>query len=173
MVTVRGMGEADVDAVSAIRVRGWQAAYAGLLPARWLDAMSVEEDAAARRDRLRAASGRVENLVAVADTGGEVMGWACHGPYRGEPDGSADRELYALYVRPDAVGTGVGRALMDAVLARAAGPGAARMLLWVLADNTRARRFYERAGFLPDGEEQTDTYDGVPAREVRYARPLR
>lgn len=39
------------------------------------------------------------------------------------------------------------------------------MLLRVLRDNTRARRFNEHAGFRPDGAE-----DGTSVREVRYVR---
>jgi GNAT superfamily N-acetyltransferase len=173
MVSVRIMTEADIDAVSAIRVSGWQAAYAGIVPASYLDAMSVTADAAARRERLATDGGRAENLVALDADGAEVTGWACHGPNRGEPDGSANGELYALYVRPDLIGGGVGRALMDTVLVRAADRRFSRLLLWVLADNARARRFYEHAGFAPDGVEQTDDYDGVPLRELRYVRALR
>jgi hypothetical protein len=36
----------------------------------------------------------------------------------------------------------------------------------------RARRFYERAGFAPDGTEKTDTTAGATLTEVRYRRDL-
>ncbi|MFJ6699818.1 hypothetical protein ACIQM4_27640 [Streptomyces sp. NPDC091272] len=42
MVHVQEMDAADVEAVSTIRVRGWQAAYAGIVPQTYLDAMTVE-----------------------------------------------------------------------------------------------------------------------------------
>jgi RimJ/RimL family protein N-acetyltransferase len=43
--------------------------------------------------------------------------------------------------------------------------------LWVLRDNQRARRFYERAGFLPDGA--TNVLNGLGGIiEVRYRRVL-
>ncbi|MYS20742.1 GNAT family N-acetyltransferase [Streptomyces sp. SID4948] len=170
------MVEGDVVAVSAIRVAGWRAAYAGLVPQSYLDAMDVAEDSARRRALLAAGAGRVRNLVAVeaAGDGAEhVVGWAAFGPCRGEPEDSATGELYALYVRPDRIGTGAGRALTAAVIGQAAEHGRRDLVLWVLADNSRARRFYARAGFSPDGSEATDTYDGVPLREVRYARGLR
>lgn len=54
------MEPVDVNAVSALRVSGWRAAYAGIVPRSYLDAMSAEADAARRRDRLRAHG----NLVA-------------------------------------------------------------------------------------------------------------
>ena len=49
MVLVRLMTEADIPAVSAIRVTGWQAAYRGLIPQRYLDGMTAEGDAERRR----------------------------------------------------------------------------------------------------------------------------
>ncbi|WP_435856050.1 hypothetical protein [Streptomyces physcomitrii] len=36
----------------------------------------------------------------------------------------------------------------------------------------RARRFYEQAGFRPDGSEQTDPVGGEPVTEVRYGLRL-
>ncbi|MFI1094374.1 GNAT family N-acetyltransferase [Streptomyces sp. NPDC020917] len=167
-VQIREITEADVRTVADIRVRGWRWAYAGIVPQPYLDAMDPEEDAEQRREFLARSRGRVQNLLAVVD--GEPVGWAAFGPYRGEPDDAGDGELYALYVLPEHVGTGVGRALTSAAVLRTAELGRGRLLLWVLADNARARRFYAAAGFAPDGAETSDDYDGVPLREVRYVR---
>ncbi|MEV0915125.1 hypothetical protein AB0I93_12770 [Streptomyces sp. NPDC049967] len=46
---LRDMTIDDCEAVSAVRVRGWRSAYAGLMPQAYLDAMSVAEDAERRR----------------------------------------------------------------------------------------------------------------------------
>lgn len=171
MVRIRAMTEADVPDVSAIRVRGWRSAYAGIVPQGCLDAMDEAEDTAMRRDMLARTAGRVHNLVAVAEDGGTV-GWAAFGPCRGEAYDTATGELYALYLRPERIGAGIGRALTAEVISRSAEAGRTRLVLWVLADNARARRFYAAAGFAPDGAEMTDTYGGVPLRELRYVRDL-
>ena len=42
--------------------------------------------------------------------------------------------------------------------------------LWVLEDNPRARAFYRRHGFDPDGAVKTHTVDGAAIREVRLVR---
>ncbi|MET9873728.1 GNAT family N-acetyltransferase [Actinacidiphila glaucinigra] len=167
MTDVRVMTRDDIDAVAAVRVRGWQTAYAGIVPQSYLDAMDAGADAERRKEWFDAGGKRVDNLVAT--DGGEVTGWAALGPYRGEPDDAEVGELYALYVRPDRIGRGAGRALMDAVRARAGERGFRSLRLWVLADNARALRFYERAGFAPDGTDQIEMYDGVPLKELRYA----
>lgn len=163
------MTEDDVEAVAAVRVRGWQFAYAGLMPQAHLDAMSVAEDAARRRGML--AGGRSVNLVAEEQGGAGVVGWASFGACRDEDTGPDDGELYALYVDPERVSTGVGRALMVHVL-RQAGGRYPTLRLWVLRDNARARRFYEKAGFAPDGAEEPFDVDGTPVPEVRYVKQL-
>lgn len=173
MVGIRGMRMADARGVAEVRVRGWQAAYAGLLPRSYLDGMSVEEDAALRRRLLVDGRGQVANLVAV-DEGGDVVGWAALGAGREAGAGAAPGagELYALYVRPELVGTGIGRALIGAVHEEAGRRAMPELLLWVLEGNARARAFYERAGYACDGVARPDEYDGVVAVEVRYRRGL-
>ncbi|WP_405793261.1 GNAT family N-acetyltransferase [Streptomyces sp. NBC_01506] len=167
---IRAMTADDCDAVAALRIDGWRWAYTGLIPQSYLDAMSVEEDAARRRAQLADGDGRVVNLV--AERAGLVVGWGCLGPSRDEgvPDGAG--ELYALYVSPGHVATGVGRSLLDSLLGHAAAHGHSPLLLWVLEENHRARRFYEMAGFLLDGAEEPFEVDGVAVPEVRYARGL-
>ncbi|MFC7303275.1 GNAT family N-acetyltransferase [Streptomyces monticola] len=169
-VYVREMTEADCPAVAEIRVLGWQFAYAGLIPQSYLDAMSVIDDRERCRDRLaRAAQGVV---ALVAERAGTVVGWASFGPYRDGDLPPTATELYALYVHPDHIGTGAGRALAAEVVARCSASGTPRLLLWVLKGNSRARRFYELAGFAPDGAEEPFEVEGVPVPEVRYARTL-
>lgn len=168
---VREMTLADCDRVAEIRTRGWRSAYRGLIPQSYLDGLSVEEDAERRRTYLSQGDGSVVNLVA-EDAGGELGGWACHGPYRDDEVLTADAELYAIYVHPDQVGQGVGRALLTESVTRCTAAGHGRLLLWVLKENDRARRFYERAGFRADGAEEPFEVDGVAVPEVRYARTL-
>ncbi|MBT2393510.1 GNAT family N-acetyltransferase [Streptomyces maoxianensis] len=169
-VRIREMVLDDCDAVARVRVQGWRYAYAGLMPQSYLDTMSVEEDAARRREFLAKGHSRLTNVVAERD--GEVVGWGCCGPSRDE-DATADQcELYALYVLQEQVSTGVGRALMTELTGGAMAAGFGRMTLWVLEENARARRFYEKAGFAPDGAEEPFEVNGVVVPEVRYASAL-
>ena len=170
-LALRPMAEADIDAVAAIRVRGWQHAYAGLMPQSYLDAMNVADDAARRREHF-ARGGADGPVNLVAEDAHSVVGWAAFGTSREDDAQPGDCELYALYVRVERIGTGVGRALADAALSRAAAQGSRRMLLWVLTDNARARRFYERCGFAPDGSTQAWSVHGACVPEVRYTRTL-
>ncbi|NEC89852.1 GNAT family N-acetyltransferase [Streptomyces sp. SID12501] len=169
-ILVREMTLDDCDRVPGIRIRSWQHAYKGLMPQPYLDALSVTEDAERRRTFFVRAGSEVVDLV--AERAGEVIGWACHGPYRDGEIRTDDAELYAIYVDTGQFGAGVGQALLREAVRRCADAKHPRMLLWVLKGNGRARRFYERAGFAADGAEEPFDVDGVAVPEVRYVREL-
>lgn len=75
-------------------------------------------------------------------------------------------ELVGLYLDPDYVGNGVGKLAMTWIKNEVKSRGYGRISLWVLDKNSRARRFYEKAGFVFDGASKPsglgDTY------ELRY-----
>ncbi|MFD8250941.1 GNAT family N-acetyltransferase [Streptomyces werraensis] len=168
---IRPMTADDSAGVAAIRVRGWQYAYRGMIPQAYLDAMDVAAEAEKQRARLAAGDGSVVNLVAEA-ADGALAGWAAYGPYREGEVRTRDGELYALYLPPERIGQGVGRALLTEVTGRCAAAGLPRMFLWVLKENARARRFYETAGLTPDGAEEPFEVGGAAVPEVRYVRAL-
>ncbi|MDQ0773407.1 ribosomal protein S18 acetylase RimI-like enzyme [Streptomyces aurantiacus] len=169
-VHIREMTLADCPRVAEIRVRGWQNAYKGLMPQSYLDGLDVAAELPRRRAHFTQAGEGVVNLV--AQWAGEVVGWSCHGPYREGERRTGDAELYAIYVAPDRIARGVGRALLRNSVARSAAAGHERMLLWVLRENAGARRFYEGAGFVVDGAEEPFEVEGVEVPEVRYVRLL-
>ena len=76
--------------------------------------------------------------------------------------GSRAEWLDGLYVLPDWWSRGVGRALHDEVLARQRAEGRTSCNLWVLEENTRARRFYERLGWRENGETRVVPYPPNP-----------
>lgn len=171
MVHVREMEAADVEAVSTIRVRGWQAAYAGIVPQTYLDAMTVEDDASRRRERVSQPGRQSLDLVALGDRG--PVGWICFGPCRSEVPGPGRvGEVYALYVSPDLIGQGIGRRLLEEAHRQMKSQGFEVSALWVLSDNQRARRFYERSGYQADGAAQDGAYDEITLTELRYQRVL-
>lgn len=102
-----------------------------------------------------------------------VAGFASVGPDRHADAGPETGELRALYVHPDHWNRGVGRDPHDHAVASLRDGGYRDAILWVLATNARAQRFYERAGWQRDGTERVDTTrDGLKLEEIRYATTL-
>ena len=152
----------DAEAISEVRVRSWQQAYAHVFPKEALAGLDAGELAVYWRERIAAG-----DTMLVTD---DLAGFASIGP---SPDPASAGEVYAIYVEPERWGSGCGRALMEAALAELREAGYAEAVLWVLEDNPRARRFYEAGGWELDGGEKEDDWLGTRVREVRYRISLR
>ena len=163
---VRAATRADARAIETIRVRGWQTAYRHVFPADELEAMPVDDERwGARLERLPPGW----SIFVAEDGDGEVVGFSSVGPSRDE---RGLGELYAIYVDPDAWSTGAGRALIECAEEQLRAEYDVATL-WVLEENPRARHFYERAGWTPDGARKAEERWGVRAPEVRYRKELR
>jgi ribosomal protein S18 acetylase RimI-like enzyme len=163
-VVIRSATPDDAASIAHVHVTSWKGAYAGVLPAEYLDTLDPES----RLDEWTKilSEGRGTTIVAEAD--GRTLGFASWGPSRDEDAENGDLELYAIYLDPEAWGRGVARDLMRTVLADVQ-PGTP-MSLWVPATSDRARHFYRRHGFHPDGIERIDEVGGTPVTQVRYRR---
>jgi RimJ/RimL family protein N-acetyltransferase len=152
----------DAEAVARVHIESWQVAYADVFPREELEQLSGQR--AARRVELHR---RSPPLVAEAD--GEIVGFVSVGRAN---DADADGELYAIYVHPDHWDQGFGRELIAAGEDRLRELGHDHAVLWVLEDNPRARRFYELAGWKPEGSKRPIEVFGVEVPEVRYEKRL-
>jgi ribosomal protein S18 acetylase RimI-like enzyme len=161
-VHIRPASPEDALAIETIRVHGWRSAYRHVYPVAELDALPIDPDR--WRSRLHVPPPGWTTIV--CEDEGRVVGFASSGPSRDEDEIG---ELYAIYVEPDAWSTGAGRALMAEAERRLSSEYDAA-LLWVLEDNPRARGFYERAGWAPDGVRKAEERLGVRAPEVRYRK---
>jgi ribosomal protein S18 acetylase RimI-like enzyme len=112
----------------------------------------------APRLRTLGSEGGGSVLVAVAedgDTGPAAPGGRIIGTIMLQPAEEAggavqspdEVEIRALAVSPEAQGRGVGRALLEAALARAAQEGVTHLVLATQQDMHTAQRMYEKAGF--------------------------
>lgn len=79
----------------------------------------------------------------------------------------------SIYFLPQYIGKGYGKLLLDAVVGELEQLGFHDIFLWVLEDNLRARRFYERAGFISTENYLDDTIGGKELREIQYCRSVK
>ena len=169
VVHMRRARREDARAIAEVHVKTWQHAYRDLLPHDLLAGLDV--DARERFWRSELGVMPADRMLWLADSAGEVAGFASVGPSRDADAPASVGEIYAIYVLPECWDRGVGADLLRRAEHDLREHGYAAATLWVLAGNERARRFYERAGWWLDGE-RTERIGDVEVDEVRYRRVL-
>lgn len=134
-IVISPLDAADLAVVAALAHRIWPAAYAGVLTGEQIANLLLRIYSVENLKREMASGHRFW----LAREGGAPAGFAS-----GYKEGSTVW-LKKLYVLPDRQGRGLGRALMDAVVA--AFLPADDLKLFVNNGNTAAQAFYERLGF--------------------------
>lgn len=153
----------DVQAIARVHVVTWRAAYAGVVPDDFLANLSEENRAHSWQQQIT----ECRTTVLVAENDGDVVGFAAGGASR-DADSEGDAEIYAIYVLPERWGCGVGRDLMVQLEETIA--SGRSVTLWVLRENDRANRFYERIGYRKDGAEKEIQIGGRSLIEVRMRK---
>lgn len=118
-----------------------------------------QEDLAAFLDGTFGATGLPSQLtdpaytVRLATEDNAIIGFCKVGPVAFPGEWPADAiELHQLYILGPWQGEGVAAVLMDWALGTARDRGASEMILSVYVDNHRAKRFYQRYGFVEIGQ---------------------
>lgn len=158
---------ADAAVITEIHFGGWLAAYRGIMPDEVLDTLDFDARRARWHDNL-ANGARCVVFESDGDGGAVVRGFAGFGPCR-DDDRVGSGEIYALYVAPEWWGAGVALPLFASALEGLRSEGYGDGVLWVLRDNWRARRFYEKAGCVFEGAEKVSPWGPV---ESRYELPF-
>ena len=168
---IRAARAEDGLAVATVRVASWRATYRGIVPGKFLDGMSAEENASQWSDVAAGKSPGARLLV--CEDGHAIVGFAAFGAARPPAFGHSG-ELYAMYFLPDAIGQGFGRSLTVEAARGLIALGHNDMIVWVMEVNARARRFYEaRGGALIADSRKGFDIDGQTLWEVAYGyRPL-
>jgi ribosomal protein S18 acetylase RimI-like enzyme len=160
----------DARGIAEVHVASWQAAYRGFFPDDFLDNLSADNRETYWQEAIEL--GRSGLLVFEKD--GAIIGFASFGESRDEDavEGYTS-ELFAIYFDPEQWGKGYGAELSAEVVKALNVRRFAELTLWVLKDNQRAIRFYEKLGFAPDGVEKIETWRGeIKLTESRYRLKL-
>lgn len=173
-VAVRGAQTADAPSIAVVHVDSFHAAYAGLLPRETLGRLDVGA-------RTRIWAGRIADAaesgrrVTVVEHSGRVVGFAYFGssPDDDEVPGQIGH-VYSIHTEPTLTGRGIGTVLMIHATKAMTVAGFSAATLWVVAENTRARGFYERLGWRFDDVSRTEVLgiEGEPgaSSEVETVR---
>lgn len=142
MVLYREARYEDAMAIATLHADSWRVAYRGAYRDEFLDGEVVQDRIDVWENRLSAPP--PNQFVVIAEEEGRIVGFVC--AYGGE-DARWGTLLDNLHVRRERHrhGTGTGLVSRVATWCRANYPDCG-LYLWVLEQNDRARRFYERLG---------------------------
>lgn len=153
----------DAFRLSRLYAQSWKWAYRSILPQAYLDAIPEDRWAFV----LHAGPGR--SLLAVE--GDEYVGTVSFGRSRDlAEDSGLWGEVYSVYLLPSYARRGIGSRLLRKAVGQLHKEGYAGVYLWVLEENLRARRFYEKNGFVcSDGRKEAEI-GGRRLWKLRYER---
>ena len=150
----------DAYEYTAVHSACWRDAYAGIISDEYLSDMAAEQDQRAEKIRQTLLDpGDIEFYCAAYE--GKMIGRLifnrCH-----DEDKSNAGEITAIYLLAEFWDKGYGKQMMNFALDALKSLGYSEVIVWVLVNNTRALRFYEKCGFL---------YDGVK-KEIDLGQPM-
>ena len=152
--------EDDLLEISNIYEESWKFAYKNIIPQDFLDSIPK-----GRWAGNISRAGTNNNLVVLEN--GKFIGTSCFGKSRWE-EYSGFGDIVSIYFLHEYIGKGFGKLLLEKVIHELNRLGYEKILLWVLEENHRARNFYERCGFVTNGEFRDDNIGGKVLREIMY-----
>jgi GNAT superfamily N-acetyltransferase len=157
---------ADAARLAANVSEGFES-YRSFAPAGWRPPSANGELAL-----LDEALGRTDVWCLLAEVDGELAGHVAIRPAETAPRGSREPGLahfWQLFVKPPWHGSGLAVELHDEAVREAGARGFETMRLYAAAGQARARRFYEREGWVASGPPTELSGFRMPVVEYRLA----
>jgi len=154
----------DAYELAACHISAWQSAYKDIVPDEYLSNMPAGLKQRAEKFK----QGIDENSYYYVPTyDGKIIGKLVLWNSR-DDDKPGTGEIGGFYLIETFWGKGYGREMMDFAIKFLNSLGYTEIFLWVLEENTRARRFYEKCGFTFDGVKKEIVIGNKLLVEVRY-----
>lgn len=166
LVCIRNAASRDADAIAAINEESWRYAYQGVIPHLHLQRLLARSGPQNWRKRLDEGA-----QVLVLTFEEQVQGYALIGPAQRTGSLRAG-EIFELYVRPEYQGVGLGGRLFDAARVALERQRYEGLVVWALAENESACRFYRDRGGKPVAAAP-ERFGSVTLSRIAFAWPPR
>ena len=153
----------NLNAIGEIYAQSWKAAYQGMVPQDYLDGLVGSRWANVLGDSQYDAYVILEDekyigtssICAARDE--KMVEWG---------------EIVSIYLLPEYFGRGYAGPLFTCVINALRGKGYTNIYLWVLKENIRAQKFYEKHGFHKSGDTAFIEIAGEELAEIRYVKNI-
>lgn len=165
---IREATENDSIKMGQVITLSWKTAYAGIVPEDYLNNLSFDDRAKTFSNDINKKS---DTDYFIAELNGKAIGALVLSKCR-DKDLKDAGEVCAMYLLPEYIGKGYGTEMMRFSVSFLAKSGFDIISLWVLEDNSRARKFYQKCGFISDGAKK-ELVIGKPLTALRYKTEIR
>ncbi len=149
----------DINAIGKIYEKSWKFAYNGIIPKDYLDSVSGDKWLPHFENKS------MNSLVLIENN--QFIGTSSYCKSRSKEFNDFG-EIVSIYLLPEHMGKGYGKLLFEATLNELVKTGYQNVFLWVLEENTRARRFYEKQNFKLSDKFNYINIGGKNLKEVAY-----
>lgn len=163
-MTIRYATIDDAYCIASINVNGWKTAYKGIVSNEELESLDIEKAKKNAREHIIT---KPHELVVIENVN-EIEGFIGFGKSRDEDVSLSCAEIYAVYFDSKYFGNGSSQHLMDWIFNRLKEIGYEEVSIWFFKDNHRARRFYEKMGFVNGNKEKWYRNQAIEYRFHRY-----
>lgn len=149
----------DLSAVGNVYEESWKSAYKGIIPQSYLDGLN-------KSDWIKNLNNPARRSLIMLDRD-KIIGTSSFSASRSD-DMAGYGEIISIYLLPEYIGRGYGKQLLQAAIDGLKQMGFHDIFLWVLEENVRARKFYEKSGFKSNGKRLNDNIGGRDLTELQY-----
>lgn len=153
------LSDNDLSDISNVYEESWKYAYKNIIPQSYLDNIPKGNWADNINENGQKNIVMTENNIIIGTLSFCKSRWKEYSNYG---------EIVAIYFLPEYMGKGYGKYLLARGIEELRGMGFENILLWVLEENIRARKFYEKYGFNYSGICMKNIIGGKELTEVMY-----
>ncbi len=168
MIEIRPANPTDCENIATVDVMSHRESYLGLLPAIAFDEATIPIRTNKWKELLIQSP---PIRVYVAESAGELIGYAVGGPACGDEALGQQMQVQAIYLLDRVKRQGIGTKLLAALMRDFRACGANSAVVWMLRDNWPARRFYEWLSALCYGKTGTAPPLRARVSRIHLARP--
>lgn len=167
MMKIRYANINDAKILGEIHSLSWKEAYKGIIPDEILSNRTPEK----RQKHFENAISEGGEEIAIILVDDKPIGFIRIGKCRDVDKSSSYGEIWGIYLLEEWWNKGLGYESMVWGLNELAKRQYKKVTLWVLEENLRARRFYEKIGFQHDGTIK-EIQIGRKLNEYRYVKDI-
>lgn len=166
-IVIRIANIQDAISMSIIHANSWKKAYKGLLSDEYLNGIKDTRWIGMITKGLK--DGTMNAWVATIED--KIIACTCVGNSRYQGY-EGQLELISIYVLPEYWNSGIGSLILSEVMEYALSNNYLEVGLWVLDGNSQAMSFYEKNGFIYNGDTISCIIGGKLITERRYIKKM-